>query len=206
MPLATGRDARPTPSHPKFRSLARVVPRHSCVCTVSSRFECFAPVPKLLHLIVACSENRVIGRNGRLPWRIPEDLKFFHDETAGQTCVLGRVCFETWPRAKLDGRRPVVITRNASLAEPGVRIASSLTQALEIADSLPGEIFICGGERIYAETLALDRPMRLHLTLIHAEIAGDTHFPEWRHLRWREVARRESADESFRYTFLTLER
>src|SRR3954463_7303447 len=56
-------------------------------------------MPKLLHLIVACAENRVIGRDGKLPWHIPEDLKFFHDETAGQICVLGRVCFETWPAA-----------------------------------------------------------------------------------------------------------
>jgi dihydrofolate reductase len=161
---------------------------------------------KLLHLIVACAENRVIGRNGRLPWHIPEDLKYFHDETAGQICVLGRICFETWPRAALDGRRPVVVTRNRALARPGVEVASSLDQALAIAESLPGEIYVCGGERIYAETLTLARPMRLHLTLIHAEIAGDTFFPEWRHLSWRELSRRESQDENHRYTFHTLER
>ncbi len=161
---------------------------------------------KLLHLIVACSENRVIGRGGRLPWSIPEDLAFFHAETAGQICVLGRVCYETWPRAAKDGRRPIVLTRAAALAGPGVRVASSLTEALAIADSLPGEIYVCGGERIYAETLALDRPMRLHLTLIHGEIEGDTFFPEWRHLAWRETARRESADSAYRYTFLTLEK
>lgn len=163
-------------------------------------------MPKLLHLIVACSENRVIGRGERLPWRIPEDLKFFHDETAGRTCVLGRVCYETWPRVRLDGRRPVVITRNRALAAPGVQVATSLAEALEIAESLPGDIYICGGERIYTETLALDRPMRLHLTLIHAEIAGDTYFPDWRHLQWKEISRRDSADENYRYTFFTLER
>lgn len=163
-------------------------------------------MPKLLHLEVACSENRVIGREGRLPWRIPEDLKFFHDETAGHTCVLGRICYETWPRVRLDGRKPVVITRNRDLEQPGVHVASSLDAALELAASLPGEIYICGGERIYAETLALSRPMRLHLTLIHAEIAGDTYFPEWRHLAWQEIARRDSADENYRYTFFTLDR
>ena len=161
---------------------------------------------KLLHLIVACSENRVIGRNGKLPWRIPEDLQYFHAETAGQICVLGRICYETWPRATLDGRRPVVITRNRALAEPAVRVAASLDEALAIAEDLPGEIYICGGERIYVETLNLARPMRLHLTLIHATIAGDTFFPEWRHLAWREVSRRESADASYRYTFFTLDR
>ena len=162
-------------------------------------------MPKLLHLIVACSENRVIGRKGKLPWRIPEDLKFFHDETAGQICVLGRVCYETWPRAAADGRRPVVITRNRALEKPGVRVVSSVSEALSVAETLPGKIMICGGQRIYEETLALPRPMRLHLTLVHAEIAGDTFFPEWRHLEWRELARRESADANYRYKFFTLE-
>jgi len=163
-------------------------------------------MPKLLHLQVACAENRVIGRDGRLPWSIPEDLKFFHDQTAGQIVVLGRVCFETWPRVALDGRRPVVVTRKATLAGGGVHTAPSLAAALALAESLPGEIQVCGGQRIYEETLALDRPMRLHLTLVHAEVAGDTFFPEWRHLAWRELDRRDSADENYRYTFFTLER
>lgn len=163
-------------------------------------------MPKLLHLQVACAANRVIGRDGKLPWRIPEDLQFFHDQTAGNIVVLGRVCYETWPRVRLDGRRPVVITRNRALASDGVHVAGSLAEALAIAETLPGEIHICGGERIYAETLALDRPMRLHLTLVHAEVEGDTFMPEWRHLAWRESSRRESADANFRYTFFTLER
>lgn len=165
---------------------------------------------KLLHLMVACSENRVIGRDRKLPWHIPEDLKYFHDETAGQICVLGRICYETWPRVHLDGRKPVVITGNRALEKPGVRVASSVTGALDIAETLPGEVFICGGQRIYEEIFALaereQRPLRLHLTLIHAEVAGDTYFPEWRHLKWREVSRRESADANFRYTFLILDR
>jgi dihydrofolate reductase len=113
---------------------------------------------------------------------------------------------ETWPRATDEGRRPVVITRQTTLARPGVRVASSLDSALAIAATLPGEIYVCGGQRIYEEALALKRPLRLHLTLIHADISGDTYFPEWRHLPWQEVARRESADTNFRYTFLTLDR
>ena len=162
-------------------------------------------MPKLLHLQVACAENRVIGRAGRLPWRIPEDMKFFHDQTAGQIVVLGRVCFETWPRVQLDGRRPVVVTRNRQLANDQVRVAGSLPAALAFAEDLPGEIHVCGGQRIYEETLALGRPMRLHLTLVHAEVPGDTFFPEWRHLTWRELDHRDSADAGFRYTFYTLE-
>ncbi|HUR59810.1 MAG TPA: dihydrofolate reductase [Opitutaceae bacterium] len=163
-------------------------------------------MPKLLHLIVACSENRVIGRAGKLPWRIPEDWQFFQDETAGKICILGRICFETWPAATRDGRIPIVITRKKTLAREGVHVVSTLSEALALAERLPGEIAICGGQRIYEETLALDRPMQLHLTLIHATVDGDTFFPEWRHLAWREVARRESSDANWRYTFMTLER
>jgi len=162
----------------------------------------------------------VIGRDGKLPWRIPEDLKYFHDETAGHICVLGRICFETWPRATLDGRQPIVLTSRLlvstnhpwELAAEQARavhrpiIVHALADALVVAETLPGEIFICGGQRIYEETLALNRPMRLHLTLVHAHIEGDTYFPEWRHLPWREVSRRESSDQNYRYTFLVLER
>jgi dihydrofolate reductase len=163
-------------------------------------------MPKMINIMVACAENRVIGRGSQLPWRIPEDLKFFHDETAGKTNILGRVCFETWPRVREDGRRPIVVTSNASIEREGVRVARSVPEALAIAETMPGEIYVNGGERIYGEVLALDRPMRLHLTLVHAEVPGDRYFPEWRHLAWREVARRESSDENYRYTFFTLER
>lgn len=190
---------------------------------------------KRLHVIVACSENRVIGRDGKLPWHIPEDLHFFHAQTAGQICVLGRICYETWPRAQRDGRRPIVLTsrpierlqpsgpaggeartpagdENAPAVSPAFALSppilvSSLTAALEAAENLPGEIYICGGQRIYEETLMLTaRPLRLHLTLIHADKPGDTFFPEWRHLKWHEVSRNEGADANVRYTFLTLDR
>jgi dihydrofolate reductase len=98
----------------------------------------------------------------------------------------------------------VVISRNAALAQPGVLVAPSLASALALADTMPGKIMICGGERIYAEALASGRPLRLHLTLIHAEITGDTFMPDWRHLPWDELARRESADANHRYTFFEL--
>ena len=165
-------------------------------------------MPKPLNVIVACAENRVIGREGRQPWRIPEDMAFFHTRTAGQIVVLGRICFETWPAAIRDGRRPVVVTRRGELARPGVAVAPSLSAALETAETLPGEIYICGGQRIYEETLALplSRPLRLHLTLIHAEVPGDRFFPDWHQQSWTELSRRDSADQNVRYTFLTLDR
>ncbi len=164
-------------------------------------------MPKLLHLHVACARNRVIGRAGRLPWTIPEDLAFFHQATAGQICVLGRVCFETWPRARADGRRPVVVTSRSNLASPDIAVAATLGGALVLAEDWPGEVCVCGGQRIYEETLALAglRPLRLHLTLVDAEVPGDTWFPEWRHLPWRELARRDSESGGYRITFHTLD-
>lgn len=178
-------------------------------------------MPKLLNIVVACAENRVIGRDGKLPWRIPEDFQRFEKLTAGAVCVLGRICFDTWPGAVKDQRQPVVVThhplpadsdneksRTAARAEGrSVAIAAkSFAEALAIAEALPGEIFICGGQRIFEEALALTRPMRLHLTLIHAEVPGDRYFPEWRSLRWREIEKRPSRDANFQYTFHTLER
>jgi dihydrofolate reductase len=163
-------------------------------------------MPKMLNLMVACAENRVMGVKNRLPWRIPEDSAFFHAETAGKTNVLGRICYQTWPRARLDGRKPVVITSERSLESNGVRVAASVSEALLIAEAMPGEICVNGGERIFEEVLKMERPMRLHLTLIHADVAGDRYFPEWRHIQWREVSKRESADAHFRYTFYALDR
>ena len=103
-------------------------------------------MPKPLTLIVACAGNRVIGRAGRLPFDIPEDKAWFHEKTAGQTVVLGRICFETWPKVLADGRQPVVITRNQQLASDRVRVAATVPAALAIAQTLPGGIMICGGQ------------------------------------------------------------
>src|SRR4051812_14472452 len=86
-------------------------------------------MPKPLTQIVACAENRVIGRDGRLPFDIPEDKKWFHDQTAGQTVVLGRICFQTWPKVQADGRQPVVITSDPGLASDRVRVAATVPAA-----------------------------------------------------------------------------
>ena len=161
-------------------------------------------MPKPLNLIVACTENRVIGRNRQLPFAIPEDKAWFHEKTAGCVVVLGHIGFEVWPGALTDGRQPVVITRDKSLASDRVRVAANVHDALAIAQTLPGEIMICGGQRIYEETLPLAD--RLYLTLVHTETEGDTYFPEWRHLPWKETWKRESADANYRYTFSILER
>lgn len=174
----------------------------------------------MLNIIATCAENGVIGRAGARPWEIAEDNKFLHDRTAGQTCVVGRRTFEKWPRATYDGRQSLVVTtqmfvatrhpwETESFLNGPVRppmLLPSLTDALVVAEMLPAELYVCGGERIYREALAQPPPLRLHLTLVHAEVPGDAHFPDWRAMTWHETARRESSDENHRYSFLTLER
>ena len=88
----------------------------------------------------------------------------------------------------------------------GTATAPSLPAALAAAEALPGDIYVCGGQRIYEEAIALPRPRRLYVTLVHAEVAGDRFFPEWRDGSWRETARRDGADATWRYSFLTLEK
>jgi dihydrofolate reductase len=161
---------------------------------------------KMLHLIAACAANGVIGRDGKLPWHLPEDYARFEAMTAGQICVLGRRSFLGWSRATEDGRQPIVLSRDPTFSRQGVNVQPSLAAALAVAAARPGEIFICGGESIYREALALDRPLRLHLTLIARNYEGDTRFPAWQHLAWREVARETGRTADPQLTFLTLDR
>lgn len=161
--------------------------------------------PRTLNLIVSCAQNRVIGRDGRLPWRIREDWRFFLERTRGATVVLGRVCFETWPGARREGRTAVVVTSHPPGPTPRAVAAPSLPAALRIAEALGAETYLCGGQRIYEEALRLPRPLRLHLTEVRAVVSGDRFFPEWRGRNWRELARRTGADADYRYSFLTLE-
>ncbi len=161
-------------------------------------------MPKPINLIVACTENRVIGRNGRLPFNIPEDKAWFHAKTAGQTVVLGGISFASWSKVLSGGRQPVVVSHDKSLASDRVKVAATVSEALAIAQMLSGEILICGGQRIYEETLPL--ASRIYLTLVHAEMPGDRWFPEWRHPEWRETWHREGANADFRYTFSILDR
>lgn len=154
-----------------------------------------------LSIIVACSENRVIGRAGKLPWRIAEDWEYFKAKTTGSTVIVGRIGFESWKSILEDGRHAIVITRDQSLARSGVRVALSLRTALDLARSEVRPVFICGGQRIFEEAIHLPDVQRLFLTLVHATIEGDRYFPEWRQAFPRVIHKRDSADENFRYTF-----
>ena len=160
-------------------------------------------VVKPVYIIVACSENRVIGKNGGLPWSIPEDTAYFRDKVKGGIVIEGRRCFEETGEAFPDSDT-IVLSRDPLFHPRGVLTAVSLPLALELAQGLEGKgpIWICGGEQIYKESLALAD--KLYLTIVHAEVEGDTSFPQWQEHFTAELACRESSDEHYRYTFYVL--
>ena len=130
----------------------------------------------MLSVIVAVSENGVIGRDGDLPWRLSADLKRFRELTMGHHIVMGRATYESIGKP-LPKRTSVVLSRDANytVAEyPEIHTATSLDAALEIASG-DDEVFVIGGEAIFRE--ALPRADRLYLTLVHADVEGDVHFP-----------------------------
>jgi dihydrofolate reductase len=162
-----------------------------------------------ISLIAALASNRVIGRDGGLPWHLPPDLRRFKRLTLGHTMILGRKTYESIGRA-LPGRSMVVVTRQADYAVPeGVRVAPSVEEALRLARERDpqGEVFIAGGAELYRLTLPIAD--RLELTRIEQEFAGDTFFPEFDEADWRlvEEERHESGESSpFAYSFQTWER
>jgi dihydrofolate reductase len=158
------------------------------------------------NIIVACSENRVIGRGGRLPWRIPEDWQYFRKTTAGATVVLGRISFESWRSVLEDDRHAVVLTRNQNLAGERVEVARSLREALVLASAASRPIFVCGGQRIFEEAIERPEAERLYLTQVHAHVEGDRSFPDWRRVFTKVITSRDGADDNYRYTFSVLER
>ncbi|MBV0934000.1 dihydrofolate reductase [Marinobacterium weihaiense] len=164
-----------------------------------------------LAMIVAQSENRVIGINNKLPWYLPEDLKYFKRVTLGKPIIMGRKTFESIGRP-LPGRPNIVITRDPAWDHPGVRVVHSLNEGLELGESLAlidgvDEAVVIGGAEIYA--LCLPRADRLYLTQVHAHIEGDAFFPALDTTAWQEIAREDFAaiePNPYDYSFIVLER
>jgi dihydrofolate reductase len=159
----------------------------------------------MLSIIAALSRNRVIGKDNQLPWRLPADLKHFKSVTLGKPVIMGRKTFESIGRP-LPGRDNIVVTRDPKFHADGIAVAHSLDDALAQVHDVP-EIMLIGGAQLYAESLA--RAQRLYLTLIHADVDGDAHFPDYDPADWRETAREDhAADENnhYSYSFQILER
>lgn len=153
-------------------------------------------------LVVAMDRRGAIGRDGDLPWHLPDDLKHFKQLTLGHPLLMGRRTFESIGRP-LPQRRNLVLTRNEDWQVAGTERVASLDQALQISRGAPWLMVIGGGE-LYG--LALPRAQRIHLCAVDAEIAdADTWFPAFDRSQWREMARREHpADERHQYAFAQL--
>lgn len=137
-----------------------------------------------LALIAALARNRVIGRDNRLPWHLPADLRFFKQTTMGKPLLMGRRTWESIGRPLL-GRRMIVLSRDSAYQASGCVVARSLDEALANAGAAP-EIMVIGGTSLYAQTLPLAE--RLYLTRVDADVPGDAWFPEWEGRDWRLVA------------------
>jgi dihydrofolate reductase len=159
----------------------------------------------LVSLIVAMAQNGVIGRDNALPWRLPEDLKRFKAFTLGKTILMGRKTYESIGRP-LPGRANLVLTRDRNWIAAGVIVVHSVEQALTQAG--PGkELVAIGGAEIYRLVLPFAR--RIYLTHVHADVPGDTFFPDFDSTQWADVeCRMHPADDqhAFPLTFVTLER
>src|SRR6185436_13379778 len=131
-------------------------------------------------LIAAMAENRVIGRDGGLPWRLPDDLRRFKELTVDHTIIMGRKTFDEIKRP-LDNRRNVVITRNPDFRPHGVTVVPSFKEALALG-ATEDEVFVIGGGEIFAK--ALPFADRIYLTLVHAQVEGDTVFPHFEAGAW----------------------
>jgi dihydrofolate reductase len=157
----------------------------------------------IVSMIAAMAENRVIGKNNDLPWKLPDDMKYFMETTKGHHCIMGRKNYDSIPEKfrPLADRTNVVVTRQQNFSAPGCTVVNSLESALEIAaKNKEPETFVIGGADIYR--LGLPYANRLYLTEIKAPVAGDIFFPLFDKKEWKEVSRiPHDADERHKYAF-----
>jgi dihydrofolate reductase len=164
-----------------------------------------------LSVIVAVAENGVVGRNNALPWHIPADLQYFKKHTLGKPIVMGRKTYESIGKP-LPGRTNIVVSANPEYAVEGVKVVSSLEQALVLAEDIAlidgrDELMVIGGAAIYE--LAIPQADRLYVTEIHAEVEGDAVLSPVDWAQWREISRQRHSAElpnHFDYSFVVYER
>jgi dihydrofolate reductase len=157
---------------------------------------------QLITIIVAASENNVIGNNNKLIWHLSDDLKRFKNLTKGHYVIMGRKTFESMPRA-LPNRTNVIITRKENYIAENAIVTNSLESALKIASD-DAQPFIIGGGEIY--NIALNISDRIELTRIHHNFEGDTTFPEINKEEWIEsnrVEKKKDETHSYDFTFIT---
>lgn len=162
---------------------------------------------KVIKILVACDENRVIGKNNALIWHLPADLKRFKELTTGNVIIMGRKTFDSIGRP-LPNRITIVITRQMDYQQEGVIIVHSLEEAILKAKSLHrGDIYIVGGAEIYR--MAMEVADEIELTLLHDIFEGDAFFPEIDSTVWKEVCKERGVTDDknpYQYSFVTYRR
>ena len=157
----------------------------------------------IIQLVVAYSDNRVIGRDNALPWRLPADLAHFKRVTLGHPIVMGRKTWESLGRP-LPGRPNLVISRDPNYAAPGATVHTSLDAALDACGDTP-RISVIGGEQIFLHALPLAD--EIVATEVHADIKGDTFFPPIDASLWQERERAPQPEENgLAFDFVVYER
>lgn len=162
-------------------------------------------------LIWAMASNGVIGRDNKLPWYLPNDLKYFKQVTTGKPVIMGRKTYDSIGKP-LPNRTNIVITRDAGFAIEGVKVVHSLDEAIELAEAeclVNGldEVIVMGGAQIYEQ--ALPRADRLYVTLVHAEVEGDAVFPEVDFAAYKEQVREDFKAEGpnpYDYSFVVYDK
>lgn len=164
----------------------------------------------VISLIVAASQNNVIGKNGQLPWHLPTDMKYFRDVTMGHCVIMGRKNYDSIPEKfrPLAGRTNIIVTHQKKFSAPGCIVVNSINEALETAKKKnETEAFIIGGGEIFKHALGMAD--KIYLTRIHASVDGDVFFPELNMNEWKEESARHcKADEKnkYDYSFVVLSR
>jgi len=158
----------------------------------------------IISMIAAMANDRIIGKDNQMPWHLPADFAWFKRCTLGKPVIMGRKTYESIGRP-LPGRQNIVISRDPSLNIEGVKVTTSIEEAIKLAGDVE-EVMIIGGGSVYAT--CLPKADRLYVTYIEADIEGDTQFPDWGD-GWQEShSETFSADEKNAYDmkFVILER
>lgn len=160
----------------------------------------------MVSLILALSENRVIGKDNKLPWHLPDDFAYFKRTTLGHPIIMGRKSFESLGKP-LPKRTNILVTRQNDYCPEGCVVAHSVEEAIKVAKAEDEEIYVIGGAEIVKKAFPVVEV--LLLTEVHAEVEGDTYFPEYDKSEWEEKSREyHPADErhEFAFSFVRYER
>ena len=164
----------------------------------------------IISIIAAMADDRVIGIDNSLPWKLPSDMKWFRQHTLGKPIVMGRKTFESFGGRTLPDRPNIIITRDTGYQVDGAIVTHSIEEALQAAKNAncdTDEVMIIGGASFYEQMLP--KADRLYLTFVHANVKGDAWFPEYDESNWQQVERVDiKADEKneFDHTFVIYER